>query len=659
MPEPSQVRARSIRARWLFVLPMLAIAVVCAIAATRLVQWGWTQQVSFDGAMNLEAARSLAEGHGYRRMYADHEAFSHAVQTRAPYILPAAAVFALFGVGVWQAQLVNLIYLFALAAIAFFIVRRWTSTPWAALAATVLLCTPQIEEVGLNGYGEVPALAWWLAALPMLYRHGDERPASLGRCLLAGLLIGVAILTKTVLLIGLVAVLPVLALERRRQQRGTWFVLAGIAALLVGSALPAAVHEACRAIAVADFASWRHWLREELLAVHQQAGVRSGFTDTLSLTRKVATHFNVLVEGMGGAPAALLVWFGLTVAVLAAALRRAMPGVRPLLLTLALFASVYFLWWLGITPTQKAWYRRIFDGVVVLQLLLVLCCGLLWKARRGARTTVSAIAVMLSLQAVFAFASFKAENWPTARSATALTEDLELLAALPADATLYGIGWYSVPTKALYSGRHIEDLHAHAPAFLATQPPSYLLLDPSMQVANVGDHWLKRYPSREVGASSDLRVIELDTSKVLDPFASTAVDAASLRSYIEFKNDEYPYTFGFYDREGDGWRWARADAEVLLRYSGQRTFKLDMYMPEPSLYESGSPLGIGVWLGECRLGEIRQDQAFVMRWWLPLANCPLQDGAVRVRLVSDNFLRSKTDSQLSLIVRGLGFDGGN
>jgi hypothetical protein len=136
-----------------------------------------------------------------------------------------------------------------------------------------------------------------------------------------------------------------------------------------------------------------------------------------------------------------------------------------------------------------------------------------------------------------AFAGFTAKDgWPTARSATALAEDLELMAALPADATLYGIGWYSVPTKALYSGRHIEDLHARAPAFLATQPPSYLLLDPSMQVDGVGDHWLKRYPNREVGASTDLRVIELDTSAVLDPFASAPVDAGLLRSYVDFYN---------------------------------------------------------------------------------------------------------------------------
>ncbi len=657
MPESSRAPAISAWAGRSPALPLLAIAIVCAIAVTRLVLWGWTQQISFDGAMNLEAARSLVEGHGYRRMYADREAFSHAVQTRAPYILPAAAVFAVFGVGLWQAQLVNLVYLLALALVAFFIVRRWTSTPWAALAATVILCTPQIEDVGLNGYGEVPALVWWLAALPILYRPGDERPASIGRCLLAGLLIGMAILTKTVLLIGLVAVLPVLAIERWRQRRDAWLVMAGVAAVLAGSALPAAVHEAFRALAVADFASWKHWLRAEMLAVHQQAGVHSGFTDTVSLASKVSTHFGVLVESMGIVAPALLVWFGLAAAMLVAALRRAARGVRPLLLTLALFASIYFLWWLGITPTQKAWYRRIFDGVVVLQLLLVLCGALLWQAHRATRVTVAAVAAMLSLQAALAFAGFSAENWPTARSSVALAEDLRLLATLPADATLYGIGWYSVPTKALYSGRHIEDLHARAPAFLATQPPSYLLLDPSMQVANIGEHWLKRYPNREVGASTDLRVIELDTSKVLDPFASTAVDAGALRGYVDFKGDDYPYIFGFYGREGDGWRWARADVEILLRYSGQRAFKLDMYMPEPSLYEMKDSLGIEVWAGDCRLGEIRQDQAVVMRWWLPAGNCPLQDGAVRVRLVSDNFLRSKVDSQMSLIVRGLGFDG--
>ena len=658
MPEPQSVPVASTGAGRSSVLPMLAIALVCLVAVTRLVLWAWTQQVSFDGAMNLEAARSLVEGHGYRRMYADHEAFSHAVQTRAPYILPAAAVFAAFGVGLWQAQLVNLIYLFALAAIAFAIVRRRVSVPWAALAATVILCTPQIQDVGLNGYGEVPALAWWLAALPVLYRANGEREAGLLRCLLAGVLIGMAMLTKTVLLIGLVAVLPVFAIERWRQRRDVAFLIAGLVALLAGSALPAAVHEAGRFLYVADFASWKHWLHDELLAVHQQAGVRSGFNDTGSLARKVATHFGVLLDAMGVAGATLVIWFGLTTAMFAAALRRSPQRARPLLLTLALFALIYFLWWLGVTPTQKAWYRRIFDGVVVLQLLLILCCGLVWKARRVTRTTALTVTAVILLQGIFAFASFSAENWPTARSQQALAEDLAQLAALPADATLYGIGWYSVPTKALYSGRHIEDLHARAPAFLATQPPSYLLLDPSMQVANIGDHWLRRYPNREIAASTDLRLVELDTSKVLDPFAAAPVDVHRLQAYVTFKTDDYPYAFGFYDLEGDGWRWARADVEVLLQYSGERAFKLDMYMPDLSMYETKSPLGIGVWAGDCRLGEIRQDQPRLMQWWLPAGNCPLQNGPVRIRLVSDNFLRSKTDSQMSLVVRGLGFDGG-
>ena len=45
---------------------------------------------SFDGAMNLQVAQSLANGEGYRRSYADRIAFPQEVQTNAPYVVPAA-----------------------------------------------------------------------------------------------------------------------------------------------------------------------------------------------------------------------------------------------------------------------------------------------------------------------------------------------------------------------------------------------------------------------------------------------------------------------------------------------------------------------------------------------------------------------------------------
>jgi hypothetical protein len=139
---------------------MLLFALASIAGASRLAIWSATEQVSFDGAMNLEVARSLAEGHGYQRLYAGHSGFSHEIQSRAPYILPAAAIFAAFGVGIWQAQLTNLLYAAALIAVVFLLVRRWTSWRWGVFAVAVCLWTPGICAISMNGYGEVPALVW-------------------------------------------------------------------------------------------------------------------------------------------------------------------------------------------------------------------------------------------------------------------------------------------------------------------------------------------------------------------------------------------------------------------------------------------------------------------------------------------------------------------
>jgi hypothetical protein len=109
-------------------------------------------------------------------------------------------------------------------------------------------------------------------------------------------------------------------------------------------------------------------------------------------------------------------------------------------------------------------------------------------------------------------------------------------------------------------------------------------------------------------------------------------------------------------REGAGWRWARAAVEALLRYSGESSFKLDMYMPSPAHYQSRGGVHIDVWLGDCKLGVVHQDEEVARQWGLPMDKCPLTAGdIVRVRLVSDNML-ARSDRQLSFIVNGLGFD---
>ena len=649
------------RAGWIGWIPAVAVIAATVLGLVRLAAWTANYEVSFDGAMNLEVARSLAEGDGYRRLYADRSGFSHEIQSRAPYILPAAAIIAAFGVGVWQAQLANFLYLVALLGIAFLLVRRAASWEWGLVAVAVCLWTPGLREIALNGYGEVPALAWWLASLVVLMPRGDRPGAA--RLFAAGLLAGMAVLTKTVLAIGLVAMLPLVIVAIAAHGLRMRQVLAALLALAIGLALPALLYELAHVAVIGDVARWRAWLDDEVRAIHMQAGTHDGFHDTHGVGAKLVAHSRLLADNVGLPAPLLVLWIGGTLA-LAAFGRRWVAGApaRAALLSLALFAAIYLLWWLGFTPTEKAWYRRIFNGVLALEIVLVALLGALAIASRDSRAkpsrgVLAASALLAVLMGPILWAGGFADDISDSAGADSLREDLAALAQVPAGANVYGAGWYSAPALAFYSGRRFGNLMTRTPDELAAESPFYLVLDPASIHANADDYWTNRYAHRDVARTAHAAIIELDARTPLDPFADAPVDESALRNAVDFRETrDYPYLFGFQNPEGDGWRWAVADAAVQLRYGGEREFFVDLYLPALTSYRFARGVGVTVWIGDCRLGTFRQDESRRERWFLPMTRCPIEAGRrVTVRLVSDNLIESRDERQLGYIVNGLGF----
>jgi hypothetical protein len=639
---------------------VLRVLIVCAsllacVLFARLAGFAWTEQVSFDGAMNLEVARSLVEGQGYRRMYGDHGAFSPAIQTRAPYILPAAGVFAVFGVGVWQAQLTNLAYVFALTLLLIALGTRVARLPWGIAAAASVLAIPGIENIGLKGYGELPALTWWLAGLLLLYPRDAGQRLTAWRCAGAGVLFGIALVTKTVIAIGVAAALVVFLVHLLRH--GPWRrALRLMVALLAGIVVPVLLHEAWRASTLS--AGWLVWFDGEFRRISMQAGVSDGFADTGLLDGKILRHLGLLADAMKLPLAVLVAWLAAPFVVLAVAWRSlARTPLRPLLLTVAVFVAIYLAWWLGITPTQKAWYRRVFNGVVMVDVLGVLLAASLWslRARTGAnKAGLGAMsALMLVVPAAFAFLALRPAVWPDGDSARSLAADLRALDALPAQATLYGVGWYSSPHVALYGGRHVQDIAKTLPRDLARQP-AVLLIDNPMRSAGAEHYWLQRYANRELWRGDDLRIVALDTTHPTNPFTQVTVQSAL--GHVDFDAADYPYLFGFHARESGGSRWARADVEILLRYGGEPDFVLHAFAPAESGYSLPGDIGITIRLDDCELGALRLPHETRARLGLSVDRCPLAPGQlVRARLSSDNLVLTHDDRQLSYIVLGLGF----
>lgn len=358
-------RVRSVA---LAVLFGLLLAALCVRTAQIVV----SNAPSFDGAMNLQVADSIAQGQGYRRSYAGRETFPHEIQTGPPYILPQAAAFKLWGVGVAQAEIVNLAYLAALLLAAVGLIVRCGGRALAVFGACTVLLIPGVYEFGFYGYGEIPALALALMAT-LVYFRGD---GAWWPGLAAGILLACAVYTKTVMLIGagalgLCALLELLIAWRRVKGR----VRLRFAGFVGGGAMIILAVETWRAHALGGFHAWRLWWRVALRAIFMQAGVKPGLGgQTHSVLDKFAVHFQLLSHDYRMSLALTGLWLAcVSVAFVVTALwaKRGRRGGWQAL-TVLLIAVVYLLWWLFVTPTAKTWHRRILDGMLAADLGLVM-----------------------------------------------------------------------------------------------------------------------------------------------------------------------------------------------------------------------------------------------------------------------------------------------
>jgi 4-amino-4-deoxy-L-arabinose transferase-like glycosyltransferase len=198
---------------------VIAALVVIGLALINLTTFPRTW---FDEGSHLHVPKTLVT----RGVYADYSSegyryFGPSIGIGPTVMLPVAAAFKLFGVGLLPARLVIVAYLFVAIVACFALARSFGGVRLAWLAASILVGSQAINllELGRQVLGEVPSLAFlalgWAAWLEA------EAGADARRLLLAGALFGLSAITKNqaaILLIPmlLVAWLANLVYYRRR-----------------------------------------------------------------------------------------------------------------------------------------------------------------------------------------------------------------------------------------------------------------------------------------------------------------------------------------------------------------------------------------------------------------------------------------------------------
>jgi hypothetical protein len=182
-------------------LAWAGLALVLLCATVNLTRWPapW-----FDEGIHLHVPKALVRFGAY----ADYssEGLRHFGPTLAvgpTVMLPIAAAFAVFGIGLLQARVVMAAYLVACAAAIYALGRRLGGRVVGLAAAALFMTSSGTSaiEYGRQALGEVPG-AFFLASGLAVWFRSWSRP-SLGPLVAAGVLLGLATVTKHVYLLAL------------------------------------------------------------------------------------------------------------------------------------------------------------------------------------------------------------------------------------------------------------------------------------------------------------------------------------------------------------------------------------------------------------------------------------------------------------------------
>lgn len=551
---------------------------------------------SFDGALNLNVSRSLVEGKGYGSYYNGYKLFPIETQTNSPYVFPAAVAYALSGISAFSSQIVNLIYMLIFSSGIFFVFRKFMTVKGAMIIVLFSLQTPGIAEFGMSGYGEIPAISYFLLSLIVLYSC-LEKDKSL-YAFIGGFLLGLSFLTKTVALLWIAPTIVFFSVIVVFSRKKAGLILSAC----LGFIVPVVSFEFYRMISLGSIGTYWKWWADQFVEIASQSGVRTKLKDTEGLFTKALTHAGLLSQQTNvSLPILFLLWV-IPAPVILNELYRMLRAkdIKTFFVlgTLAGISLAYIIWWAFITPTEQAWLRRILNGLVLQLALAVYAAYIListvWTDFKN-RNKIANSSMLIKLKNPISLACFMLIGIATLflsfngqvlmRSPNPVPGVMEEIAIadiirkLPGDARIFGAGWWQAPVVALFSGRDIDNIDAWNTIAVSELPEKYLVFDvyalklDSKKVSEISSNFILA-PIYESPVGALYKIIN---ESPLDSIFSSSKD--KFKDHVEFDKEEYPYKDGIHDREGNSC-WSSRNARVLLSRAGQNHVAAEITVPE-------------------------------------------------------------------------------
>lgn len=470
---------------------LAASVLVMILFSLRSIQEAYFTLPSFDGAINLQVPENLIKYGRYATSYNTLIDFYQGIQSGSPLLFPIYLMFLVFGKSVFSAQLISSMYLILAAAVTYYLTSLYANRFFALVCLLLFILTPCLLEFGHHIYGEIPALFYLLLSLATL-NNLEKNPDGLGFFLafLTGFLYGLSCLTKTVMLIAVPSVIffSMIDLFFIHRLRMKHYVL-----MFIGFILPLAAFE-CYKIIQLGTDVYSGWWEKQSYSIMSQAGVKKNFQDTANVYAKMLAHTRKFYYFLRMNTAIMVIFLCIPpIAFIIKFSYHCINNTREKInVTLAILygtAFTYMVWWIFITPTAKAWARRIISGYILEEIVFVISLYWLWKYVSSSRFTVHSLqkiaacvvfTVMLLIVLYQGAVNMKNMKFLFGNSHEKLDAEriAKTIEMLPEKAKIYGAGWWQAPILSFLSNRTFLDLLQHTlPTYPVKLEDTYFVID--------------------------------------------------------------------------------------------------------------------------------------------------------------------------------------
>lgn len=438
---------------------------ILIICASVLLYWNiFDRIISFDGAMNMQVAKSLASGEGFFREYRG-KYFPIEIQTNAGFIVPAAIIIKIFGISTASLQMANVAFFIGLIFAIFYLAKREYGELIGVVSALIVLLTPNLFSYAFSGYGEIPSLFYSIVGLYFL-DISQKRNSKL-LLFISGIFFGCAFSTKYVILLCIFAFSLSFFINKKNIKNIISLninLIAGFFSIII-------LYEIYRFFTLGDISSWYSWWRLSFTSINDQATGASGG----SILEIILTRFSnraVILSGSLGLNLYSVYLLILSPAIyLILSFKNQLNGFARYSYAIALAAVLYTIWWFIIAPDPYSGVgiRRFINGVILSEISLFNLFLLFYYNKKNIFNFFVVIILALNV-AIICFSSIDAiykKRYDDAPGNN-FDEVVSALKSLPSNAEIFSSGWFASPTLSIYSGRAIHDQNL-IPQFIREQ----------------------------------------------------------------------------------------------------------------------------------------------------------------------------------------------